>query len=86
MRRLLTVVTFLGLSCIACAQAFAGTGIFYRPSDLATSMLTNATVGDAIVDDLVRRQRPHEWRQPVIRWTTTSRTPASPARSLGIPD
>ena len=53
MRLLLTAVTCLGLSCIACAQAFAGTGIIYRQSDLATSKRTNATLDDAMVDDLV---------------------------------
>ena len=53
MKLLLTAVTCLGLSCIACAQAFAGTGIIYRPSDLATSKRTNAILDDAIVDDLV---------------------------------
>ena len=53
MRLLLRAVTCLGLSCIACAQAFAGTGTVPPHSDLATSERTNATLDDAIIDDLV---------------------------------
>ena len=51
MKQLLAAVTFLGFSCIACAPAFAGFGMFHRPSDLAASMLTSATVGDGVAGD-----------------------------------
>jgi hypothetical protein len=52
MKLLSAAVTFVCLSSIACAQAFAGTGIIYHHSDLATSKRTHATLDDAIVDDL----------------------------------
>ena len=51
MRLLLTAATCLGFSCIMSAQAFAGTGIIFRPSDFAASMRTSLTVDDGIVGD-----------------------------------
>ena len=52
MRLLATSATCLGLFCIACAHAFAGTGIIYRHSDLASNIRTSVTLDDPTFDDL----------------------------------